>query len=115
MKCVDKSKFVDEVRKLSKSGQSEEIVILSDGKPVGFYHNFEDDDEAWEYQLLRDPRFIRSVEKARKDFREGRFYTSEQVDEMLRKVEAAEKQSASKNAVAEEPAQYGVRSKSRKR
>jgi hypothetical protein len=52
-------------------GQSEEVLVLRDGRPVAMVAPFDDDDLEW-YAWEGDPEFVASIARAREDIRAGR-------------------------------------------
>ena len=48
----------------------EEVLVLRDGHPVALLTPFDDDDLEW-YLRERDPAFIESIARARKQIAEG--------------------------------------------
>jgi len=42
----------------------EKVVILQHGKPIGILIGFEDEDDCFDYELERDPRFLACVAQA---------------------------------------------------
>ena len=51
--------------------EEEDILILKNGKPVGFLRGFTDEDALFDYQLESDPRFLGRVQRTRAQFRAG--------------------------------------------
>lgn len=51
---------------------NEDVIVTNHGKPVAVIHGFADEEEYFEYRLLNDPRFLKIVEKAREEIKEGR-------------------------------------------
>jgi prevent-host-death family protein len=49
-----------------------DIVITRHGKPAGVLIGFKSDDDWFEYRLQNDSRFLRRIEKARRNLRTGR-------------------------------------------
>jgi PHD/YefM family antitoxin component YafN of YafNO toxin-antitoxin module len=55
---------------LLKQGAQEEVVVMRAGHPVALLLPFDDDDLEW-YIRERDPAFIESIARARKQAAEG--------------------------------------------
>jgi antitoxin YefM len=55
---------------LLKQGTEEEVLVLRNGHPVALLTPFDDDDLEW-YIRERDPAFIESIARARKQIAEG--------------------------------------------
>jgi PHD/YefM family antitoxin component YafN of YafNO toxin-antitoxin module len=69
---VPLSEIKEDLSRFLREGESEEIVIMRNGKPAGLLIGFASEDDWLDYQLEHDPRFLRRVERARKSLREGR-------------------------------------------
>jgi PHD/YefM family antitoxin component YafN of YafNO toxin-antitoxin module len=69
---VPLSEIKEDLSRFLRQGESEEIVIMRNGKPAGLLIGFAPEDDWLDYQLEHDPRFLRRVERARKSLREGR-------------------------------------------
>jgi PHD/YefM family antitoxin component YafN of YafNO toxin-antitoxin module len=63
----------DEV--LRQAGE-EDVVVLRDGHPVVLMTPFDDDDLAW-YARERDPAFLESIAKARRQVEQGKTVSHE--------------------------------------
>lgn len=53
-----------------REGQTEEVVVLQDGRPVALVVPFDEDDLEW-YSRERDPVFIESIARAREQAKNG--------------------------------------------
>lgn len=53
-----------------RDGQSEEVVVLQDGRPVALVIPFDEEDLEW-YARERDPAFIQSIARAREQAKSG--------------------------------------------
>jgi PHD/YefM family antitoxin component YafN of YafNO toxin-antitoxin module len=71
MKIVTVTELQHDVVHYLELAEEEDILILKNGKPVGFLRGFTDEDELFDYQLERDPRFLERVQRARAQFRAG--------------------------------------------
>jgi PHD/YefM family antitoxin component YafN of YafNO toxin-antitoxin module len=60
---------------------AQEIVITRNGKPAGVLIGFKSEDDWFDYQLERDPRFLTRVEHARASLRAGRGVRLEDIEE----------------------------------
>jgi prevent-host-death family protein len=80
MKQVPLSEVKDDLSRLLREAETREIVITRRGKPAGVLIGFESEDDWFEYQLERDPRFLRRIEHARADLRAGRGVRLEDID-----------------------------------
>ena len=74
----------DEVlRAVPIAAEGEDIVMLKAGKPAGYFHLFQDEDEADDYLLENDDRFLARVAESRAEFRAGKGIPLEEVKRML--------------------------------
>jgi prevent-host-death family protein len=71
MKQVPLSAANEELSRLLRDAEKEEIVITRDGKPVGVLIGFASEDDWFDYRLERDPRFLARIERARASLRAG--------------------------------------------
>lgn len=69
---ISVSKMKDDLSRLLREAEKEEIVITRYGKPAGVLIGFASDDEWFDYLLENDPRFLSRVEKARNSLRASR-------------------------------------------
>jgi len=53
-----------------RDGQSEEVIVLQDGRPVAMVVPFDEDDLEW-YAREHDPAFIESIARAREQAKAG--------------------------------------------
>ena len=72
MKKVAFSEVKDDLSRFLRLAENEEIVITRHGKPAGVLIGFKSEDEWFDYRLETDPRFLRSIEHARRTLRTGR-------------------------------------------
>ena len=72
MKKVPFSEINRDLSKYLRLAETEEIVILRDGKPAGVLVGFASDDDWFDYQVENDPRFLRRIEQARQSLRHGK-------------------------------------------
>ena len=79
MKTVALSEVKDDLSKYLRVAEKEEIVITRHGKAAGILKGFASEDEWVEYRLLHDPRFLKRIEKARKEIRAGKGISLEEV------------------------------------
>ena len=71
MRRVALSAVKDNLSRLLRMAEKEEIVITRHGKPAGLLIGFESEDDWFEYRLKNDPRFLKRVDEARKSMRSG--------------------------------------------
>ena len=72
MKEVALSQVKDDLSRLLREAEKQEIVITRHGKPAGVLIGFGSEDDWFEYRLEFDPRFLRRIEAARASIRAGR-------------------------------------------
>jgi len=58
MKMVTLTDLQHDVAHYLELAEEEDILILKNGKPVGFLRGFTDEDDLFDYQLENDPRFV---------------------------------------------------------
>ena len=71
MKTVSVTDLQHDVAHYLELAEKEDILILKNGKPVGFLRGFTDEDDLFDYQLENDPRFLERAKRARAQFRAG--------------------------------------------
>jgi len=88
VKTAALSDVKNDLSKYLRSAEREEVVITRHGKPAGVLKGFASEDEWFEYRLLNDPRFLKRIEKARREIRAGKGISIE----VLKKQAAQEAQ-----------------------
>jgi prevent-host-death family protein len=81
MKRVPLSEIKDDLSRFLREAETQEIIITRRGKPAGVLIGFESEDAWFDYQLERDPRFLRRIERARASLREGCGVRLEDIEE----------------------------------
>ena len=81
MKRIALSEVKDDLSKILRLAEKEEIVITRHGKPAGIIIGFGSEEDWFEYLLENDPRFLRRIEKARRSIRSGRGVKLEDLEE----------------------------------
>jgi prevent-host-death family protein len=84
MKTAALHQVKDDLSKYLRRAEREEIVITRHGKAAGVLRGFASEDDWFDYRLENDPRFLKRVERARAQFREGR---GVRIEEIRRKAE----------------------------
>jgi prevent-host-death family protein len=69
MRRVALSKAKDDLSRILREAEREEIVITRHGKPAGILIGFKSEDDWFEYRLLNDARFLSRVEAARRSLK----------------------------------------------
>ncbi|HEX5041751.1 MAG TPA: type II toxin-antitoxin system Phd/YefM family antitoxin [Candidatus Polarisedimenticolaceae bacterium] len=72
MKKVALSEVKDDLSRLLRLAEKEEVVITRHGKAAGVLIGFESEDDWFDYRLEKDPRFLQRVEAARESLRGNR-------------------------------------------
>jgi prevent-host-death family protein len=72
MKKVALSTVKDDLSRLLRMAEKEEIIITRHGKPAGVLIGFESEDDWFDYRLENDPRFLKRIESARTSVRAGK-------------------------------------------
>jgi len=72
MKKVALSTVKDDLSRLLRMAEKEEIIITRHGKPAGVLIGFDSEDDWFDYRLEHDPRFLKRVESARSSLKVGK-------------------------------------------
>jgi prevent-host-death family protein len=72
MKKVALSEVKDDLSRLLRLAEKQEIVITRHGKPAGVLIGFASEDDWFDYRLETDPRFWTRIARARRHLAEGR-------------------------------------------
>ena len=70
-----KNNFSEFIRKAGR----QEVVITIHGRPAAVIIGFEDEDDWLEYRLLKDKRFLARVSESRRQYKEGKYKTIEEL------------------------------------
>lgn len=62
----------DQLKSLLLQASGEDVILTSDGQPVGALIGFADSDEWFDFQLERDPRFEERIAAARAEAAAGK-------------------------------------------
>jgi prevent-host-death family protein len=100
MKKVSLTKIQDELSKFLRLAAKEEVLITDKGRPAGVLIGFESKDDWFDYQLEKDPRFLKRITSARRSLRAGRGTRLENLQDDLDLLDA--------HAVNEGKAAYGA-------
>ena len=71
MKKIALSDVKDDLSRVLRMAEDEEIVITRHGKPAGVLIGFETEDDWFDYRLENDPRFLQRVARARRSIGDG--------------------------------------------
>ena len=72
MKEIALSEVKDDLSRVLRMAEKEEIVITRHGKPAGILIGFRSEDDWFDYKLENDPRFLQRIEAARESLRRGK-------------------------------------------
>ena len=72
MKRIALSKVKDDLSRVLRVAEKEDVIITRHGKPAGVLVGFASEAEWFEYRLEHDPRFLERIESARQNQSEGR-------------------------------------------
>lgn len=92
MKTAALSDVKNDLSKYLRAAEQEEVIITRHGKPAGVLKGFASEDEWFEYRLLNDPRFLKRIQKARKEIRAGKGIPIERLKERAEQEAQAEQQ-----------------------
>ncbi|HEV8578072.1 MAG TPA: prevent-host-death protein [Thermoanaerobaculia bacterium] len=81
MKKVALAEVRDDLPKYLRIAEEEDVVITEGDKPTGVLIGFKSEDDWLDYQLENDPRFLRRIEEARQEAREGLGTRLEDIEE----------------------------------
>ena len=71
MKKVALSEAKDDLSRILRQAEKEEVIITRHGKPAGVLIGFKSEDDWFEYRLQNDARFLSRVEAARRNLKAG--------------------------------------------
>ena len=80
MKKVALSEAKDDLSRILRQAEKEDVIITRHGKPAGILIGFKSEDDWFEYRLQNDPRFLKRVEAARKSLKAGHRVRFEDLD-----------------------------------
>ena len=72
MKRIPLHEVKNDLSRLLRRAETEDIVITRHGKPAGLLVGFKSEDDWFDYRLENDPRFLARVAAARKGLRAGK-------------------------------------------
>ena len=72
MKKATLNEVVADLPKYLQIAETEDVVILRQGKPAGILVGFSSDDEWSEHQILENSEFQKRIENARENLRQGK-------------------------------------------
>jgi PHD/YefM family antitoxin component YafN of YafNO toxin-antitoxin module len=72
MKSIDVVELEQSAAKAWKLTESEDVLILQDGKPVGILRRFSDQEDFADEELERSPAFLEAVRRSQQQFKDGK-------------------------------------------
>jgi prevent-host-death family protein len=72
MKKIPLSRVKDDLSRLLRLAEKEQVIITRHGKPAGVLIGFKSEDEWFAYRLENDPRFLRRIAAARRSIQAGK-------------------------------------------
>ena len=76
---VPLSKVKDNFSEFIKKAGKEEVIVTIHGRPAAVIVGFEDEDEWLEYRLLKDDKFLARIAESRRQYKEGKYKTLEEL------------------------------------
>jgi prevent-host-death family protein len=73
MKTHTMTEAKNDICRIIREAENEEVVIMRHGTPAAVVIGFHDEDEWFEYRLTHDERFLRRIAKARAEIKHGKF------------------------------------------
>jgi prevent-host-death family protein len=73
MKTLPLTKAKDDLSSVIRAAEDEAVLITRHGRPAAIVIGFANEEDWIEYRLLHDEKFLRSIDRARADIKEGRF------------------------------------------
>ena len=71
MKKVALSEAKDDLSRILRQAEKEDIIITRHGKPSGILISFKSENDRFENRLQNAPRFLKRVESARRSLKAG--------------------------------------------
>ena len=71
MKKIALSEAKDDLSRILRQAEKEEVIITRHGKPAGVLIGFKSEDDWFEYRLQNDARFLGRIEAARRSLKKG--------------------------------------------
>lgn len=75
------SEAKNDICSIIRAAEQEEILITRHGKPAAVVIGFRDEDDWFDYKMEHDEKFLRRIAKARKEIREGKYVSLEELPE----------------------------------
>lgn len=79
MRQIPLSEVKDDLSRLLREAEEQDIIITRHGKPAGILIGFQSEEEWFDYRLENDPRFLQRIDRARQSLRRGRGLRLEEI------------------------------------
>ena len=76
---VPLSKVKDNFSEIIKKAGKEDVIVTVHGRPAAVITGFEDEDDWLEYRLLNDEKFLARVSQSRRQYKEGKYKTLQEL------------------------------------
>jgi prevent-host-death family protein len=76
---VPLSKVKDNFSEIIKKAAKDEVIVTIHGRPAAVIIGFEDEDDWLEYRLLNDEKFLARVSQSRRQCKEGKYKTLQEL------------------------------------
>jgi prevent-host-death family protein len=73
------SEAKNDICRIIREAEKEEVLITRHGKPAAVVIGFHDEDDWFDYKIEHDERFLRKIAKAREEIRRGSYVTLEEL------------------------------------
>ena len=77
MKSHTMSEAKNDICKIIKEAEKDEVLITRHGRPAAVVIGFHDEEDWIDYRLENDEKFLRKISKARKEIQESHFVALE--------------------------------------
>lgn len=75
MKTHTMTEVKNDICKIIREAEKDQVLIIRHGKPAAVVIGFQDEDDWFDYRLEHDEAFLRKIAKAREEIRQGKFGT----------------------------------------
>jgi prevent-host-death family protein len=82
MKRIALAEAKNDLSRVLRLAEKEEVIITRHGKPAGVLVGFESEDDWFDYRLEHDPRFLKRIRNARASLLQGRGVRLEDVGDI---------------------------------
>jgi len=76
---VPLSKVKDNFSEFVKKAGKERVIVTIHGRPAAVIIGFEGEDDWLEYRLLKDEKFLARISESRRQYKEGKYKTLEEL------------------------------------